>query len=278
MKRRQRGGYLVLGVLVAHLLLISAQVESTPGTSVLHAATFGLLAEAQRLTSSTFSAVRELLDGYIFLRRAYEEKLEHEETIARLRMRIEAQNALIQQIHSLEEMLEFEQTADLMTLKARVIGVDATPWFRTITIDRGLRDGVRSELAVIDPGGVVGRVVGAPAMRAAKVQLLIDRNAAAGAIIERTRAPGVVVGAGDGEALRMEYVAKREDVRVGDKVVTSGDDGIYPRGLALGTVAAVRPGQDLHAIDIEPAIAFDRLEHVMVVTHDERIAAVSGSP
>ena len=274
MKRRQRTGYLVPGVLVAHLVVIAAQVDTSPGTSVLHTATFGLLAEAQRMVSSTVAAGRDLWDGYISLRGAHQEKIELQETIARLELRLQAQDALVQQAGSLERLLELDRTVELMTLSARVIGVDATPWFRTITVDRGIRDGVRSELAVIAPGGVVGRVVGAPGMRAAKVQLIIDRNAAAGALIERTRVPGVVVGAGDGSTLRMEYVSNLDDVRVGDAVVTSGADGIYPHGLAMGTVTSVRHGPRLYkSIDVEPAIEFNRMEHVLIVTHDERLAA-----
>ena len=274
MKRRQRAGYLVPGVLVAHLVVIAAQVDTAPGASVLHSATFGLLAEAQRLVSSTVAGGRDMWDGYVSLRGAHREKIELQETIARLELRLQTQDALVKQAHSLERLLELDRTVEPMTLSARIIGVDATPWFRTITVDRGLRDGVQSELAVIAPGGVVGRVVGAPGMRAAKVQLIIDRNAAAGALIERTRVPGVVVGAGDGSALRMEYVSNLEDVRVGDAVVTSGADGIYPHGLAMGTVTSVRHGPSLYkSIDVEPAIEFNRMEHVLIVTHDERLAA-----
>ena len=84
-------------------------------------------------------------------------------------------------------------------------------------------------MAVISPAGVVGRVI-LPSPRAAKVQMLIDRNAAVGALIERTRAQGVVVGEGD--TLRMEYVPGTADVKEGDLVVTSGIDGIYPKGFA----------------------------------------------
>ncbi|MCE2539616.1 MAG: rod shape-determining protein MreC [Acidobacteria bacterium] len=272
--KRRRAGYLVLGVLVAHLVVISVQVDTSPGTSVLHAVTFGLLSEAQRLVSSTVAAGRDLWDGYVSLRGAHEEKIELQEQIARLQLRLQAQDALVQQAHSLERLLELDRTVELMTLSARVIGIDATPWFRTITVDRGLRDGVETELAVIAPGGVVGRVVGTPGMRAARVQLIIDRNAAAGALVERTRVPGVVVGAGDGMSLRMEYVSNLEDVQVGDTIVTSGADGIYPHGLTVGTVTSVRRGPSLYkTIDIEPAMEFDRLEHVLIVTHDERLAA-----
>ena len=273
--KRRRAGYLVLGVLVAHLVVISVQVDISPGSSVLHGVTFGLLSEAQRLVSSTVVAGRGLWNGYVSLRGAHEEKVELQEQIARLQLQLQTQDALVQQAQSLERLLELDRTVNLMTLSARVIGVDATPWFRTVTVDRGRRDGVEAELAVIAPGGVVGRVVGTPWMRAARVQLIIDRNAAAGALIERTRVPGVVVGSGDGASLRMQYVSNLEDVQVGDAVVTSGADGIYPHGLAVGRVTSVRRGPSLYkSIVVEPALEFDRMEHVLIVTHDERLAAV----
>ncbi len=276
MKRRSRAAYLVLGVLVAHLALISSQVDSSPGTSVLHTATFGVLAEMQRAVSSTVAAGRNLWSGYVSLRGVREENAALQETIARLEMSLRAQDALVQQAHSLERLLELDRQVDLVTLSSRIIGLDATPWFRTVTIDRGLRHGVREDMAVIAPGGVVGRVVGAPGMRAAMVQLIVDRNAAAGALIERTRVPGVVVGSGDGTALRMDYVSNLEDVRVGDVIVTSGADGIYPYGLVLGRVAAVARGSGLYkSVSVEPGIEFSRMEHVLIVTNDERVAAAN---
>lgn len=276
MKKRSRAAYLVLGVYVAHLALISSQVDSSPGTSVLHTVTFGVLAEMQRAVSSTVAAGRDLWSRYVFLRQVREENVELQERIARLEMSLQAQDALVQQAHSLERLLELHREVELITLSSRVIGVDATPWFRTVTVDRGLRHGVREDMAVIAPGGVVGRVVGAPGRRAAKVQLIVDRNAAAGALIERTRVPGVVVGSGDGTSLRMDYVSNLEDVRVGDVVVTSGADGIYPHGLTMGTVAAADRGPGLYkSISIEPAIEFQRMEHVLIVTNDERLAAAN---
>ena len=276
MKKRQRSGYLVLGVLLTHLALISAQVDTAPGISVLHAATFGLLAEMQRAANSTVAAGRGLWNGYVSLRRVREENVALQETVARLELSLQVQDALVQQAHSLERLLELDREVDLITLSSRVIGVDATPWFRTVTVDRGLRHGVRADMAVIAPGGVVGRVVGTPGMRAAKVQLIVDRNAAAGALIERTRVPGVVVGSGNGSALRMDYVSNLDDVQAGDIVTTSGADGIYPRGLALGRVATVERGAGLYkSIGIEPVVEFDRMEHVLIVTNDERVAAAN---
>ena len=119
-------------------------------------------------------------------------------------------------------------------------------------------------MAVLSPSGVVGRVI-LPSLRASKVQLLIDRNAAAGAIVERTRAQGVVVGVGTDE-LRMDYVPGTADVKKGDLVVTSGIDGIYPKGFVIGTIESVDRGSGTyHEIRVRPAVDFSRLEEVLVV-------------
>jgi rod shape-determining protein MreC len=104
-----------------------------------------------------------------------------------------------------------------------------------------------------------------PSARAAKVQLLLDRNAAAGAIIERSRAQGVVVGGGD-ERLRMENVSEASDIVVGDIVVTSGIEGIYPKGFIIGRVDTVeKNGPSYRNITVKPAVDFSSLEEVLVV-------------
>lgn len=148
-------------------------------------------------------------------------------------------------------------------MAAAVIAGGASPDFRTITIDKGTADGVRADMAVIAPAGVVGRVI-TPTARAAKVQLLIDRNAAAGALVERSRAQGVAVGTGG--ALRLDYVSGTADVQAGDTVVTSGIDGIYPKGFVIGQIESVERGQGVFgAIAVRPAVDFSSLEAVLIV-------------
>ena len=134
---------------------------------------------------------------------------------------------------------------------------------------------------VIAPRGVVGRII-TPGARAAKVQLLIDRNAAAGAVVERSRSQGIVEGIGGG-ALRLNYVSGTADVRVGDVVVTSGIDGIYPKGFVVGQIESVGSGSGaFEAISIRPAVDFSSLEGVLVVltppvAADSEPAAGSGT-
>jgi rod shape-determining protein MreC len=121
-------------------------------------------------------------------------------------------------------------------------------------------------MAVIAPQGVVGRVVGPVATHAARVQLVVDRNAAAGAITERTRAGGMVLGSDDDPALKMDLVPNLSDVRPGDQVVSSGVGGIYPKGFMIGRIESVERKSGLYlSISVRPAVNFAGLEEVLVV-------------
>ncbi len=258
--------YVVLAVVIGHVILISAQVNARPGANVLEAVAFGTLAEAQRWATAGVVGLRDVWTGYVSLRGVRAENASLRDDVAALELRLQEQRALATRARGLQQLLELRESVDLRTVGARVIATDATPYFRTLTVDRGTGDGVRPDLAVIAPRGVVGRVIGLPGARAAKVQLLIDRNAAAGALIERTRAVGVVVGTDDDATLGMEYVSNLEDVVEGDVVVTSGTDDIYPKGFVIGVVSRVERGTGLYkAIQIDPVVDFVRLEDVLIV-------------
>ena len=277
LNRGQRTGYLALAVFVGYVLLISAQVNVSSDSSLLRTLTFGTLTELQRVMTSSVGAVRGMWNGYVWLQDVQEENAVLRETVDRLELRLQRQNALVQRAKSLQQLLELRDSTDALTLTAEVIGVDATPWFQTLTVARGSADGVRSDLAVIASNGVVGRVLGLPGPSAARVQLLIDRNAAAGAVIERTRLIGMVSGIGSDNALRMDYVSNLEDVEVGDRVLTSGTDGVYPRGFVIGVVSVVDRGVDLYkSITVQPAVDASDLEDVLIVMSDERLVQAEG--
>ena len=277
LNRRQRIGYLALAVFIGHVLLISAQVNARPNSSLLKTLTFGTLTELQRVMASSVGAARGVWDGYVRLQDVQEENVVLRETVDRLELRLQRQNALVQRAKSLQHLLELRDSTDAITLTAEVIGVDATPWFQTLTVNRGSSDGVRSDLAVIAPNGVVGRVLDLPGPRAAKVQLLIDQNAAAGAVIERTLSAGIVSGLGNNSELRMDYVSNLEDVEIGDRVLTSGTDGVYPRGFVIGVVSAVERGVDLYkSITVSPVVDVSDLADVLIVMSDERLVQAEG--
>ena len=180
-------------------------------------------------------------------------------------MQFQQERARAERARQLERLLGFQQDLQVETIPASVIGASASLDFRGITIDRGSNTGVTTNMAVIAPTGLVGRIV-TPTAHASKVQLLIDRNAAAGALVERSRAQGIVIGSSDGDMLRMDFVAATADVKVGDTIVTSGIDGIYPKGFVIGKVEQVDNGNGIYkAIRVRPSVDFNRLEEVLVV-------------
>ena len=258
--------FVLPAVVGGHILLISTQVGARPDATLIEAALFGALSQAQRLVTATGVAVRDTMSAVADLRQAQEENLALRADLDAIRIRLHEQRALAHKTAELERLLQLRQTVRWRTVSARVIAAGASPYFRTVTVDRGARDQIQPDHAVIAPFGVVGRIVGPSSRNAAKVQLLIDRKAGAGAYIERTGTAGVVVGTDDASVLQMDYVPSHPPVIVGDVVMTSGNDGIFPPGLPIGVVAAMeRRAGASQTIQISPAIDFSRLEHVLIV-------------
>jgi rod shape-determining protein MreC len=261
---RSRPGILLGIAVVIHVILISAQINTTKGVPLIQSLTFGTFAEVQRTSSAIIDGVRNGWSGYLDLRRVRDENAGLRQALQSLEVRLQEEHALAQRTDNLRQLLELKERSGLETVAAEIIAGPASPEFRTMTIDKGSSDGLEANMAVISPAGVVGRVI-LSSLGAAKVQLLIDRNAAAGALIERTRVQGVVTGVGDG-SLRMEYVPGLAEVKPGDLVVTSGIDGIYPKGFVIGTIDSVDRGPgSYHEIVVKPAVDVTRLEEVLVV-------------
>jgi rod shape-determining protein MreC len=260
----QRPLLVLAGAVVLHIILISAQVSTTAGIPVIQVVTFGSFAELQRGTMKSIDSVRSLWTGYVALRDVQAENEALKRELQTLQVQFQQERAEAQRTDRFRQLLELRQRSGLKTVASEVIAGPATLEFRDMTIDKGSSDGIGQDMAIISPAGVVGRVI-LTSPRASRVQMLIDRNAAAGAMIERTRAQGIVVG--QGEVLRMEYVPGTADVKQGDLVVTSGIDKIYPKGFVVGTVDVVNRGPGTyHDITVRPAVDFSRLEEVLVIT------------
>ena len=261
---RRRTGYLFLAVVVGHVILISTQVTTKRGVPMLQEAVFGVFSEVQRGANAVATGLQASWQNYFALQQVQQDNERLKQQLSALQVRLQQERNLAQQSQALQKLLDLKTQTELMTTATNVIAGGASPEFRTITVDKGTSDGIRADMAVISPAGVVGRII-QPSSRASKVQLLIDRNAAAGALVERTRAQGVVVGTGT-DALRMDYVSGAADVKAGDAVVTSGIDGIYPKGFVIGQIQSVRRGAGQYsAIVIRPAVDFATLEAVLVV-------------
>jgi len=261
---RQRTGWLFVAVVVGHIALISAQVNSRRGVPILEEVIFGAFAEVQRGSAQVVGNVREGWQNYFALQQIRRENEDLKQRVAQLEIRLQQERAEAQQTRSLQQLLSLRQETAPPTTAANVIGASADAYFRTISIDKGTSDGLRQDMSVIAPAGVVGRII-LPTLRAAKVQLLIDRNAAAAALVERSRAQGVVLGTGTG-VLTMAYLPGSADIKVGDRIVTSGIDGIYPKGFVIGQIESLQRGAgEFNGIVIKPAVDFSSLEAVLVV-------------
>jgi rod shape-determining protein MreC len=209
---------------------------------------------------------RTLWSDYLDLRGVRQENRALREEMERMRIERAQMSEAASQGHRLQALLGFKQQFISQTLAAQVLGSSGSDRSRILYLDKGSSDGVKEDMAVITPEGVVGKVLRV-FPNSAQVLAINDPTSGAGAVLEKSRLQGVVTGTDAGE-LRLRYVMVDEKVEVGERVLTSGGDRIYPKGLPVGTVAGVKPGSDLFFdIRVEPAARLNRLEEVLIVTH-----------
>ena len=270
---RKRTGYVLLGLMIGQVLLVSWQVQTRSGTRVLQAVAFEMFSRVQHGTASAVNGTRGLWSNYVALRGVRVENADLKRRLAALEVQLQQEHAMAARSTELAALMDLKSKAGFPTLAAEVIAGNPDPVMRSVTIDRGSADGVMADMAVIAPGGIVGRVLGPVGRRAARVQLIVDRNAAAGAMTERMRAGGMVIGVEADPPLRMELVSNLNDVKSGDAVVASGVDGIYPKGYRIGHVESAVRGAGLYlTISVRPAVDFSSLDEVLVVLVPPRAA------
>jgi rod shape-determining protein MreC len=177
----------------------------------------------------------------------------------------------------LGDLLSFHSTLEGSVQAAQIIGRDPFPWFSTLTINKGEADGVHKSGAVLSPFGVVGQIM-ATSGHSARVLLITDHNSGVDAVVQRSRARGIVEGALDGSCV-MKYLRRGEDVEVGDRVVTSGLDGIFPKGIIIGEVTHVTRGTRglLQVAEVKPAVPLDRIEEVLVAAGGVQLKEMSAA-
>jgi rod shape-determining protein MreC len=258
-------------VLVAALVAFGVAAVLIASTAIGHGRTdavgrllLNVMAPFQRLGAGLSHELERAWGGAatLFRRRAEVDALQrHLVTLAARSVRLDE---VEQENERLRALLEFRGRLAGEVIAAAVIGRDATGLARTLTIGKGERDGVIKGAAVLAPAGVVGQVflVGATT---ARVLLITDHNSGLDAIVQRTRARGIIEGA-VAEGCALKYVKRTEDLVAGDVIVTSGVDGIFPRGLPVGRIDVVdKRGQGLFQdATVTPFVDFERLEEVLV--------------
>ncbi len=268
---------LLVAMLFAQLVLMSSNVKRADGATLLERSVLrasGPVVDATRVVGGSVSGV---LDRAQEIRTARIENASLRSEVRELREELGRYREQAMENERLRRLLEMREELAPRSLGARVVAANLSGQVRMLVIDRGAADGVRADLAVVAWGGAVGRVVFAD-RHVAKVRLLSDPNGGAAGLVQRSRAQGMVVGRGDGP-LAMLYVPAYEDVVQGDRVVTSGKDGVFPRGYTIGRVTAV--GQEAgvsKSIWMQPEVDFSSLEDVLVILDASQPGASLAGP
>jgi rod shape-determining protein MreC len=268
---RYRNVTFLVAVLFVQVLGLAVQVKrSTPDESTRLIRVWAVDAVTPFEKSIVWfqSGVTNLWHNYFYLRGVRQENRELKQEIERLRIEQVRLNQDAEQARRLQTLLGFREQFISKTLAAQVIGSSGSEQSRSIYIDKGSRDGIKPDMAVITAEGVVGKVL--RVFRATSQVLMVnDQTSGVGAILEKSRLQGVLRGTPLGEVV-LEKVMSDEAVQPGERVLTSGGDQIFPKGLPVGTVTKVSPGSELFLnIRVKPAADLNRLEEVLVITQQE---------
>lgn len=263
--RHRRGAVLASALLAAFLGLTLQARQDVAAVTFAKRALLMTVAPFIKATAWVGGGARAVWRGYVDLRGVQADNRRLRAALHEMRQRLEGLHEMAQENRRLHALLELPDVDGGRPVAARVIGKDATNWFRTLLIDRGGGAGIERNAPVLAPQGVVGRVVEVVPI-AARVQLVTDPVSSVSGLLQRTRVTGIVTG-DRGPTLRLRYLPLMADVAVGDRVVTSGMGGVFPKGVPLGTVTGVerKSGALFQEAVLEPAVDLSKLEEVLVL-------------
>jgi rod shape-determining protein MreC len=267
---KHRSLTLLAGVLIAQLLLLAVQIKRDSRGRLIRVWAISAAYPFEKSGAWGFGKVRGVWTHYFALQTTERENEALRIENDALKLTISQLQGRAAEADRLGALLSFKQNHEKVPMVGgRVIAASAGTASRTIEIDRGERDGIKRNMAVITPDGAVGKVIEVFG-NTSQVLLLTDKEGGAGAMLVDTRTQGPVGGTGEPTML-MKYVATDENVAVGEKIVTSGMDKIFPRDVPLGTVVEVKAGNPFKLIRVQPAAKLDRLETVIVLLSQEPV-------
>lgn len=282
---RYRNPLVLMAVLFLQVIALATQVKRPEGgktsgrvgTRLIRVWTITAIAPVERALVATGHFFRDTWHDYIDLHDVRKQNRELQEEVARMRLEQVRLQGDADQVRRLRALLDFKERYIGQTVAAQVIGTSGTDLLRTITIDKGSSRGIRPDMAVITPDGIVGKVKEVFPF-SAQVLLINDRESGAGVILQNSRLHGVLRGSPQG-FLQVSDIMADEKIDVGEPIITSGGDKVYPKGLPVGTVTSSGPdseGGPFLAVRIKPAAHLDRLEEVLIVTRITEEGPVAG--
>jgi len=251
------------------LFLLSMSAGQRVSWNPLEQVLVEVMAPVQRIFQRTVALTESIWSNYFSLVHVRQENLRLERLLNSLKMENSRYREALHTHERLKALFQFKQSIDRPVLAAQVVGLDPTGWFRSVIIDKGERSGIAVDMPVVNASGVVGRVVSV-SPNYAKVLLVIDQNSSVDCLVERSRDRGMVRGL-SATTCSVDYMVKTSDVKVHDRIVTSGLGGVYPKGIPIGQVVSANesPGDLFRRVRLRPAVDFSRLEEVLVILKEK---------
>ncbi len=267
--RRIRLPLLFAGLLLLTLTFMLVDRNPAPGAEEdggwFDTALLEVTAPLGRFVTAPAEWLGEIWTSYVALLDVRKDNAQLEQRIAELEEEnLQFREALVASGH-LARIAGMRTGFEVPLLPSEIVGQDVSPWFRSVLLDRGRAEEVRTGMPVVSAGGLVGLVT-ATSPSASRAMMLLDRRSAVDAIVQRSRARGIVRGTGAGE-IEFIFMVRGDDVVPGDEIITSGVGGVFPKGLRVGVVGEVNAARSeiLHYAEVEPAVDFGRLEQVFVM-------------
>ncbi len=272
---RYRNLIVLVGVLFAQVLGLAVQVKRTSDsepTRLIRVWAVGAVTPLEKALVWVQTSTANVWHNYFYLRGVRAENRSLKQQIERMSLEQVRMSQDADQARRLQGLLAFKEQFISATMAAQVIGSSGSEQSRSLYIDKGESAGIKPDMAVITADGIVGKVLRVYPSTSL-VLLINDQSSGVGAILEKSRLQGILKGTSVGE-VALEKVMSDETVPAGELVLTSGGDGVFPKGLLVGTVTKVAPGSELFLnIRVRPAANLNKLEEVLVVTKiDERQA------
>ena len=261
----------VIVLAVLFLLMSTSQRTRVVGETrtLFERTVMTLVSPVPKTVNSVGESALDIYHGYVDMRREVAENIRLRRQLAELTN----ENIMLRRssgdLARMRSILSYSEQFTMPTTLAEVIMLDTSGRFKSAILDRGSNHGVEVNDVVVHPSGLVGRVI-LTTTDLSKIQLVVDKGAAAGVLVERSRRQGVAAGADNG-LLRIGYVPNLSDVSVGDSILTAGIDGIYPKGIPVGRVVGAEEGRDLFKqVIAQPSVDFGGLEEVIIL-HTRKI-------
>ena len=257
---------LVIVLVAVNIILLTITGKHTQAPSGLGRGVLVIVSPFQKQFTVFFNSIKNTWNQYFFLVSKAEENRRLKKALGQSLQQLNRCSETELANDRLRHLIGFEKEIPRPMIAAQVVGKDPSAWSKTIIVDKGTQDSVRQGAPVVIPEGIVGVVVEASA-RYAKVLLLIDPNSAVDALVQQTRARGIVKGGGADYCV-FDYVLRKHEISVGDMVVSSGLDGVFPKGFRVGRISEiVRQNAGIfQKVSVTPYVDFEILEEVFVIS------------